>query len=74
MSRRHSEQQRQCKLQEVLLNKLGMSVEEQVLVCAKPQVKHSMELILRALVSHQFNRQKNSLLPLLTAELTHDAK
>ena len=74
MSRRHSELQRQCKLQEVLLNKLGMSVEEQVLVCGKPQVKHSMELFLRALVAHQFNKQKHSLLPLLTAELTHDDK
>ena len=61
-------------VQEVLSNKLGMSTEQQILVCSKPEVKKSIELFLRGLVADQFYKQQKTLLPLLTAELPHASK
>ena len=61
-------------VQEVLSNKLGMSTEEQILVCSKPEVKKSIELFLRGLVADKFYKQQKTLLPLLTAELPHAHK
>lgn len=61
-------------LQEVLTNKQGMTLEQQILVCAKPYVRGSIELFLRALVADQFVKQKRALLPLVTAELPNTAK
>ena len=46
-------------------NRLGLSLEEQLLVCGKPGVWDSIELFLRALVAHQYNQQLAALAPVL---------
>ena len=53
-------------------NRLGLSLEEQLLVCAKPGVWDSIELFLRALVAHQYDQQQDAIGPVLTAAVPHE--
>lgn len=62
------------RVQEILSNRPGMNVEEQILVCYKPTICRSVELFLRALVADAMQQQHKTLLPVLIAGLPKTSK